>query len=67
MRANGQTGSGDSSIGTTTARGWTIWVRFLAVQDLYFLHSVRAEPAAHPASYQVGTGASFPGGKAAGA
>jgi hypothetical protein len=30
------------------------------------LHSVQIDPGAHPASYPMGTGASFPGGKATG-
>jgi hypothetical protein len=32
-----------------------------------FLHSVQTGSGAHPASYPVGTGGSFPGGKVAGA
>jgi hypothetical protein len=31
------------------------------------LHSAQTDPGAHPASYPLGTGASFPGGKATGA
>jgi hypothetical protein len=38
-------------------------------QDQYFslLHSVQTGSGAHPASYPMGTGCSFPGGKATGA
>jgi hypothetical protein len=45
---------------------WTAWVRFPEVQDFSLLHSVQTGSGAHPASYQMGTGGSFPGGKAAG-
>jgi hypothetical protein len=48
--------------------GWMAGVRFPArARDFYFLHRFQIESAAHPASYSVGTGGSFPGGKAAGA
>jgi hypothetical protein len=36
--------------------GWRARVRFLAVQDLYLLHSVQTGSGAHPASYSVGNG-----------
>jgi hypothetical protein len=36
------------------------------VKDFPFLHVVRTSYEAHPACYPVGTGGSFPGGKAAG-
>jgi hypothetical protein len=40
-------------------------VRFLAgARDLYLLHSVQTGSGAHPASYPMGTGGSFLGGKA---
>jgi hypothetical protein len=55
---------GDSSVGMAT--GWKALVRFPTVQD-YSPHSDRADFVAHLASYVVGTGALFPGGKAAGA
>jgi hypothetical protein len=43
------------------------WARFPAVQDFFSLiHSVRTNSGAPPDSYSVGTGGSFPGGKAAG-
>jgi hypothetical protein len=35
-------------------------------QDLSFLHVVQTGSGAHPASYPMGTGGFFPGGKAAG-
>jgi hypothetical protein len=47
--------------------GWTPRVRFPAVQDFSLLHSVHTEAGVHTASYIMGTGGSFPGGKAAGA
>jgi hypothetical protein len=36
------------------------------VKDVSLLHSVQADSGAHPASYPMGTGGSFPGDKAAG-
>jgi hypothetical protein len=36
-------------------------------QDLFLLHIVRTGSEAHPASYPVGTGGDFPGGRVAGA
>jgi hypothetical protein len=48
------------------ARGWMARVRFQAVQDYSVLCSVQTDSGVHPASYPVGTGGSFPGGKAAG-
>jgi hypothetical protein len=50
----------DSSVGMAT--GWTVRVRFPAVQDVSLLHSVQTEPGPHPASYPKGTGGSFLGG-----
>jgi hypothetical protein len=47
--------------------GWTTRVRFLAVQDFSFLHSVQTDTGAHPGSYPMGTEGGFPGDKAAGA
>jgi hypothetical protein len=38
-----------------------------AVQDFPLLHSVQTDSGTHPASYPMGTGGSFPGGKAVGA
>jgi hypothetical protein len=37
------------------------------VQYFPLLHSVQTDSGAHQASYPMGTGGSFPGGKAAGA
>jgi hypothetical protein len=53
-------GSRDSAVGTAT--GWTARVRFPAVHDFPLLHSVQTDPEAHPASYPMGNGGSFPGG-----
>jgi hypothetical protein len=55
----------DSSVDIAT--GWTARVRFSAVEDFSLLHSVQNGIRAHPASYPMGIGSSFPGGKAAGA
>jgi hypothetical protein len=67
--------SRDSSVGiVTTLRlgyGWTIGVLefdFRWVAGNFSLHHrVQDGSGAHPASYPMGTGGSFPGGKAAGA
>jgi hypothetical protein len=40
-------------------------VSIAAVQDFSLLHIVQTGSAAHPASYPMGTGGSFPRGKAA--
>jgi hypothetical protein len=40
---------------------------FSAVKDFSLIHSIQTGSGTHPASYPVGTGDSFPGGKAAGA
>jgi hypothetical protein len=53
----------DTSVGTATccglrAAGWTAGVRHLSL-----LHSFQIGSGAHPASYSVGTGGSFPGVK----
>jgi hypothetical protein len=47
------------------ATGWTARVQFLAVQDFSLLHSVQIDSGTQSASYSMGTGGSFPGGKAA--
>jgi hypothetical protein len=58
--------SRDSSVGIAT--GWTTGVRFPAgARDFSLLHRVQTGSGAHPASYTIGTGGSFPGDKAAGA
>jgi hypothetical protein len=44
----------------------TFIIRFLAVQDFPILHVVQTGPRAHPTSYSMGTGGSFPAVKAAG-
>jgi hypothetical protein len=56
--------SREGSVGIAT--GCTARVRFPAVQDLSLLHSVQTESGANPASYPVGSGGSFPGGKTVG-
>jgi metal-dependent HD superfamily phosphatase/phosphodiesterase len=47
--------------------GWMAWARFPSMQDSSLLHSVQTAFEAHPASYPMGTGGFFSGGKAAGA
>jgi hypothetical protein len=55
----------DNSVGIAT--GWTTGVRCLAgVRDFSLLHSVQTG-SGDPASYRMGTGGSFTGGKANGA
>jgi hypothetical protein len=50
------------------ATGWTAGVRFPAgARDISLLHSFQTGSGAHPASYPMGTGSCFSGGKAAGA
>jgi hypothetical protein len=47
--------------------GWMAKVRFLAkIRDFSVLHSLQTGSEAHPATYLVGTGGSFPGGKEVG-
>jgi hypothetical protein len=60
--------SRDSSVGRAT-RWTTERSKFESPegQDFSFLHDVQTGSGAHPASYPMGTGCSFPGGKAAGA
>jgi hypothetical protein len=57
--------SQDSSVGIVTGYGLDGPVRFAAVQDFSLLHSVQTDSGAHPASYPMGTGGSFPEGKVA--
>jgi hypothetical protein len=47
--------------------GWTTEVRFPAGAAIFFSspHRVQIDSGAHPASYPMGTGSSFPGVKAA--
>jgi hypothetical protein len=47
--------------------GWTAGIQFPAGVRFSLLHSVQSGSGAHPASYPLGTGGSFPGGKTAGA
>jgi hypothetical protein len=49
--------------GVVIAKGWTVWVRFLAKQKFSSFHSVQTGSA----SYPMGTGGDFPGDKAVGA
>jgi hypothetical protein len=57
----------DSSVGTVTGYRLDdriIGVRFPAGAGNFSLrHRVQTKPGAHPASYPMGTGGSFPGGK----
>jgi hypothetical protein len=53
--------SRDSSVGITM--GWISRVRFPTVQEFPLLDSIQTNSGAHPASYPMGTGYSFPGGK----
>jgi hypothetical protein len=61
--------SRDSSVGIETGYGLDdlmIGVRFPAGEGNFSLrHRVQTGSGAHPASYPMGTGGSFPGGKAA--
>jgi hypothetical protein len=63
-----ETWSQDSSVGMAT--GYGLGGRG-SISDkgkiFYVLHSVRTDSEAHPASYPMGTGGSFPDSKAAGA
>jgi hypothetical protein len=60
--------SPDISVGRATGYGLDGRVRFPAgVTDFSLLHSVQTGSEAHPASYTIDTGGSFPGNKAAGA
>jgi hypothetical protein len=48
------------------ATGWTAWVRFpTGSKDFSLLHRVQTGSGAHPASYVMGTGGSFPDDKEA--
>jgi hypothetical protein len=59
---------GDPSQYSNQATGWTTGVRFPAeAKNSSLRHRVQTGFQAHPASYPMGTGVSFPGGKAAGA
>jgi hypothetical protein len=49
------------------ATGWTAGARFpTGAKDFSLLHSVQAGSGAHPISYTLGTGGTFPGSTAAG-
>jgi hypothetical protein len=54
----------DSTVGI--AAGYGLDGRWVGVRDFVLLHVVQTPPGAHPASYPMGTGGSFPGGKTAG-
>jgi hypothetical protein len=51
---------------TQTDRQIIIGIIRQGQEDYYLLHSVQSGSGPHPASYAVGTGGYFPGGKAAG-
>jgi hypothetical protein len=53
-------------LGIETVYGWMTGIRFPAGTRHFSLHSVKTGSGVKPASYPVGTGGSFPGGKAAG-
>jgi hypothetical protein len=58
----------DSSVGIGTDYGLDYRVRIPSGAGNFSLgHRVQTGSGAHPASYPMGTGGSFPGGKAAGA
>jgi hypothetical protein len=59
-------GSRDSSVGIATGYGLD-GQGLIPGRDVSLLHSVQTGSGAHPASYPMGTGGSFPGDKAAGA
>jgi hypothetical protein len=70
-REGGHLKSRDSSVGIVTGYGLDdqmIGIRFPARAGSFSLrHRIQTGSGAHPASYPVGTGGSFPGDKAAGA
>jgi hypothetical protein len=62
--------SRDSVVGIATGYGlddWGVEVESRKDQEFSRLQSVHTGSGAHPTSYPMGTGGSFPGGKAAGA
>jgi hypothetical protein len=60
--------SRDSAVGITMSYGMEGPDSILGSAMFFsLLHSIQTETETHPASYSMGTGGSFPGGKAAGA
>jgi hypothetical protein len=62
--------SRESSVGIATGYGlddWMIEARSAGARNFSLLHRVQIVTGAHPDSYPVFTGSSFPGGKGAGA
>jgi hypothetical protein len=62
--------SWDSAVGIATGYGLDgrgVGVRVPVGQDFCLFRVIQTGSGAHPASYPIGTGGSFPGGKAAGA
>jgi hypothetical protein len=57
----------DSSVGISTGYGLDGRGSFPVKARLFSLRSVQTGSGVHPAYYTLGTGDSFPGGKAAGA
>jgi hypothetical protein len=58
--------SRDSSVGIERGCGLVGRVQFAeGAIYCFLLHRVQTGPGAHPASYPMGTGGSFPGGKTA--
>jgi hypothetical protein len=69
-RSDFQSESRDSSVGIATGYGLDdrgVGVRVPVGSEYSLLHIVQTGSGAHPASYPMGTGGSFPDGKAAGA
>jgi hypothetical protein len=55
----------DSSVDIAAGTDWTAGIRFSAgARDFAFLHNVQTGSEMHSASYPMGTGFSFPRGKA---
>jgi hypothetical protein len=64
-----RTGAGIPQSVYRLAKGWTTQgseFQSRYCQEFSLLHAVLTDPGAHPTSYPMGTGGSFPGGKAAG-
>jgi hypothetical protein len=57
--------SRESSVGRATGFGLDARILFPAVQNISLLHGAQTESGAHPASYPMGTGGSYPRDKTA--
>jgi hypothetical protein len=61
-------GAGIALLVSRRATDWTDGIQFPpGAKDFSLLRSVQTGSGAHPVSYTMGSGGSFPGGKAAGA